>query len=111
MDDAVNRYARELIEAINAAVTNDPAVRECRDRARAAGIELELSLEAVVGVKDGGGAAADSATVTSSVIPGSRRAAASRQAFEITPADKRFLRSLRIAAEEASEVPPRPTER
>ncbi len=36
-----------MIEAINTAVANDPAVQACRARARAAGVELNLSLEAV----------------------------------------------------------------
>jgi hypothetical protein len=102
VDDAVNRYARELIEAISAAVANDPAVLECRERARAAGIELELSLEAVVGVKNRAGAR-EGATTASTVIPPSRRPMSPQHAFDISAADRRFLRSLRIAAEVTTE--------
>jgi hypothetical protein len=83
VDEAVNRYARDLIEAINAAVAGDPAVRACRERARAAGVDLEVSIEAMVGVNGG-------------TLP-------PRRSFEITAADRRFLRSLRIAAEETTE--------
>ena len=49
MDDVVNRMARELADAIAAAVAEDPRVEACRERARAAGFEMRVSLEAVVG--------------------------------------------------------------
>ena len=49
MDDVVNRMARELSDAIAAAVAEDPRVEACRERARAAGYEMKLSLEAVIG--------------------------------------------------------------
>ena len=48
MDD-VNRFARELADAIAAAVAANPQVEACRERARAAGFEMRVSLEAVVG--------------------------------------------------------------
>ena len=48
MDD-VNRFARELADAIAAAVAANPEVEACRERARAAGFEMRVSLEAVVG--------------------------------------------------------------
>ena len=48
MDD-VNRFARELADAIAAAVAENPQVEACRERARAAGYEMRVSLEAVVG--------------------------------------------------------------
>jgi hypothetical protein len=103
VDEAVNRYARELIEAINAAVARDPVVQACRERARVAGFELELSLEAVVGVKDRARASAREGT-TAAVIPSATRQLPSQRPFDITAADRRFLRSLRIAAEETSEA-------
>ena len=49
MDDVVNRMARELSDAIAAAVAEDPRVEACRERARAAGFEMRVSLEAVIG--------------------------------------------------------------
>ena len=49
MDDVVNRMARELSDAIAAAVAEDPRVEACRERARAAGFEMKLSLEAIIG--------------------------------------------------------------
>ena len=49
MDDVVNRLARELADAIAAAVADDPQVEACREKARAAGFEMKVTLEAVVG--------------------------------------------------------------
>ena len=49
MDDVVNRFARELADAIAAAVAENPQVEACRERARAAGFEMKVTLEAVVG--------------------------------------------------------------
>ena len=49
MDDVVNRLARELADAIAAAVAEDARVEACRERARAAGFEMKVSLEAVIG--------------------------------------------------------------
>ena len=49
MDDVVNRIARELSDAIAAAVAEDARVEACRERARAAGFEMRVSLEAVIG--------------------------------------------------------------
>ena len=41
MDDMVNRFARELADAIAAAVSNNAEVEACRERARAAGLRNE----------------------------------------------------------------------
>ncbi len=49
MDDTVNRLAKELAQAIAAAVQSDPNVEACRAKARAAGYELHLSIDAEVG--------------------------------------------------------------
>ena len=49
MDDVVNRFARELADAIAAAVAENPQVEACREKARAAGFEMRVTLEAVVG--------------------------------------------------------------
>jgi myo-inositol-1-phosphate synthase len=97
MDDVVNRLARELSDTIAAAVAEDPRVEACRERARAAGFELKLSLEAVIGfVNRTPGAIAK--------LPAVQKAARTeRRNFEISANDKRFLRSLRIAADETQE--------
>ena len=99
MDDVVNRLAKELSDAIAAAVAEDPRVEACRERARAAGFELRLSMEAVIGF-------------VSRVQPGAlakvgpapqKPARTERRNFEISANDRRFLRSLRIAADETQE--------
>jgi hypothetical protein len=97
MED-VNRFARELADAIAAAVAESPQVEACRERARAAGYEMRVTLEAVVGfVTREKGGALTKVTTPARVVPAQR-------ALEITANDRRFLRSLRIAADEPSEV-------
>lgn len=97
MDD-LNRFARELADAIAAAVAENPKVEACRERARAAGYEMRVSLEAVVGFmnREKGGALTKVAA-PARVVPAAQRP------FEITANDRRFLRSLRIAADETTE--------
>ena len=99
MDDVVNRLARELSDAIAAAVADDARIEACREKARAAGFELKVSLEAVIGFvnRSNNGALARVSASTKAAR------AAERRSFEISANDKRFLRSLRIAADEAEE--------
>ena len=105
MDD-VNRFARELADAIAAAVAANPEVEACRERARAAGFEMRVSLEAVVGFmsrenrenREGRekGAAVTKVSTPARLLPPQRT-------FDITANDRRFLRSLRIAADATPE--------
>jgi hypothetical protein len=96
MDD-VNRFARELADAIAAAVAENPKVEACRERARAAGYEMRLSLEAVVGfINREKAGALTRVSAPARVVPAQR-------SLEITANDRRFLRSLRIAADETTE--------
>jgi hypothetical protein len=98
MDDVVNRMARELSDAIAAAVAEDPRVEACRERARAAGFEMKLSLEAVIGFVN-----RTTPGALTRVAPVQKTRASDRRNFEISANDKRFLRSLRIAADETQE--------
>jgi hypothetical protein len=100
MDDVVNRLARELSDAISAAVADDARVEAARERARAAGFEMKISLEAVIGFMNRSNSTA-LAKVGAPLVKAAR--AAERPSFEISANDKRFLRSLRIAADEAQE--------
>jgi hypothetical protein len=101
MDDVVNRLARELSDAIAASVAEDPRIEACRERARAAGFEMKVSLEAVIGFMN---RTAPGALAKIGPTPQkAARAAAERRNFEMSANDKRFLRSLRIAADEAQE--------
>jgi hypothetical protein len=97
MDDVVNRFARELADAIAGAVAEDPKVEACRERARAAGFEMRVTLEAVVGFMN------RNTTNAIARVPTPARVVSTRRAFDITANDRRFLRSLRIAADEAAE--------
>lgn len=106
MDDVVNRFARELADAIAAAVAESTEVEACRARARAEGYEMRLTLEAVVGFanrtdKQPGDADQKTAPSTGRATP--------KRSGDMTANDRRFLRSLRIASEDAKvEEPDRP---
>ena len=102
MDDVVNRFARELADAIAAAVAENAQVEACREKARAAGFEMKVTLEAVVGFVSRSQTAA-LAKVTAATPPRPVRDVQPRRTFEVTANDRRFLRSLRIAADETAE--------
>lgn len=99
MDDVTNRLAREMADAIAAAVADDQRVEACRERARAAGYELRVTLEAVVGfagrTRPGGPVQPRQGKA--------RQRVTETQPAEISANDRRFLRSLRIAADEPTE--------
>jgi hypothetical protein len=97
MDEAVTRYARELVDAIASAAARDTTVEACRRKARAAGYEMRVTLEALVSFasRTPDGRPPNPAT--------SPRDSTPRRPFEVTASDRRFLRSLRIAADEATE--------
>jgi hypothetical protein len=116
MDDTVNRLAKELAQAIAAAVAADANVEACRARARAAGFELHLSIEAEVGFAN--------RAKTTALVRARRPQAASAApqnggqqnttnaawgkkpagSRELTASDRLFLKSLRIAPDEIPEV-------
>ncbi|HVL66671.1 MAG TPA: hypothetical protein VM364_05360 [Vicinamibacterales bacterium] len=100
MDDVVNRLARELTDAMNAAVADDARVEAVREKARAAGFEMKVSLEAVIGFMSRSN---QTALARVSGPPARAVRSVERRSFEISANDKRFLRSLRIAADEAEE--------
>ena len=99
MDDVVNRFARELADAIAAAVAENPQVEACREKARAAGFEMKVTLEAVVGFVS----RSQSSALAKVAAPRQAREAQPKRNFEVTANDRRFLRSLRIAADETAE--------
>ena len=103
MDDVVNRFARELADAIAAAVAENAQVEACREKARAAGFEMKVTLEAVVGFVN----RSQQTTTALAKVGTTARAAREiqpRRTFEVTANDRRFLRSLRIAADETPEA-------
>ena len=96
MDSRMNQLARELTDAISAAIAADAGVEACREKARAAGYHMRVSLEAVVGFtsrdRKGPRKAVDRGPATDSGQP-----------FEMSANDRRFLKSLRISADEPTE--------
>ena len=96
MDDVVNRFAKELADAIAAAVAENSEVEACRAKAREAGFDMRVTLEAVVGFVNRN----NDAAVTKVMTP-ARLLTTGRKAFDLTANDRRFLRSLRIGIDEA----------
>jgi hypothetical protein len=91
----MKQLARELTEAVSAAVSKDARVEACREKARAAGYDMRVSLEAVVSFTSRD---AESGGKT----PGGRRAS-NKLGLDMSANDRRFLKSLRIAADETTE--------
>jgi hypothetical protein len=77
-------------------------VEACREKARAAGFEMKVTLEAVVGFVS----RSQQSSALAKVAAPARvaREAQPKKSFEVTANDRRFLRSLRIAADEAAEL-------
>jgi hypothetical protein len=94
MDSLVNQLARELTDAIAAAVADDARIEACREKARAAGFDIRVSLEAVIGFAD---------RAQGTVRPGPARKPKERSSLEMSANDRRFLKSLRISADEPTE--------
>lgn len=97
MDDTVNRLAKELADAMAAAVASDPRVEACRARAREAGYDMRVSLEAEIGFASRTGKRARSSRVALN------RASHAARHESMTDNDRRFLRSLRIATDAQTE--------
>jgi hypothetical protein len=93
----VNRYATELADAIAAAVAENAQVEACRAKAREAGFDMKVTLEAVVGFMNRNGGSVTKITTPARLLPAKRQ-------FDLTANDRRFLRSLRIQAEESKEA-------
>jgi hypothetical protein len=96
MDDVQNRFARELADAVAAAVAQSADVERCRERARSAGYHLHLTLDATVGFAPLAGHESAESAATPLVV------AEELPVFEVSANDRRFLRSLRIAADEVN---------
>jgi hypothetical protein len=96
MDPVVNQLARDLVDAIAAVVADDARVEACREKARAAGYELTIGLEASVGFisRTQGDAPR--------VVNGVKALPPAQVPLEMTANDRRFLKSLRISADETT---------
>ena len=98
MNDVVNRLSRELADAMAAAVADDHRVEACHEKARAAGYSMKVSLEAVIGFanrpKREGLAKAGVAVAKGGSVG---------EIGVMSSNDRRFLRSLWIAVDEAGQ--------
>jgi hypothetical protein len=97
MDDVVNRFAKELADAIAAVVADSREVEACRARVREAGFDMRVTLEAIVGFVNRNSVG----NVTRITAP--RFLPPARPQLDLSSNDRRFLSSLRIAADEISE--------
>jgi hypothetical protein len=95
MDSVVNQLAREITDAIAAAVAGDARVEACREKARAAGFEVRVSLETAVGFVD--------RSAPTQPKPALSRRQPPKSSFEMSANDRRFLKSLRISSDETAE--------
>ncbi len=98
MDDVVNRLSRELADAMAAAVADDHRVEACHEKARAAGYNIKVSIEAVIGFAN----RAKRDRMAEAGVAVAKRAPV-KDTSGMTSKDRRFLRSLRIAADEVSQ--------
>lgn len=95
MDDTMNRLARDIAEAIAAAAASDARVEACRERARAEGYDVRVSIDAVFAF-----VARPTTALTRVAGP---KAQTAKHPLEISANDRRFLRSLRIAVDGPTE--------
>ena len=97
MDPVVNQLARDLVDAIAAVVAEDPRVETCREKAREAGYELTIALDASVGF------ISRTHGDSPKVVSGVKALPPAQLPLEMTANDRRFLKSLRISADETTE--------
>ena len=96
MDSLMNQLAREMTDAIASVVASDPKIEACCEKARAAGLDMRVSLETVIGF-------AEKPAQTGGAKAAKARPAAPKTTFEMSANDRRFLKSLRISADETQE--------
>jgi hypothetical protein len=99
MDDVPNKLARELASAIAAAIANDVKVEACREKSRAAGFEMRIAIEAVIGFAK----RLKPQALTKVGAPAQKTTP--EYSMEMNANDRRFLRSLRIAVDDTPTDP------
>jgi hypothetical protein len=95
MEEVTKRFAREMAKAIAAASARDPRVAACRARARAAGFDMKVSVEAIIGFDARPAEQSGEASATVSAPPA--------VPFEVSGSDRQFLKSLRIVVDDVQE--------
>jgi hypothetical protein len=92
-ESLANRLARELADAIAAAAAGDPRVEACHAKARESGLELKVALTAAVRCVD------STCPPVTPGLAGESPAIVSPTRAELTAADRRFLKALRIGSD------------
>ena len=92
-EDNLRPMVRDLEKSIERAISSSPQVEECLSRVREAGYEISLVLQATL-VFAPTGELDETAAETLAGISGAKGAS-----FRISPLDKKFLRSLKIAVD------------
>ncbi len=92
-EDKLRPMVRDLEKSIERAISSSPQVEECLSRVRDAGYEVSLVLQATL-VFAPTGQLDETAAETLAGISGEKGAS-----FRISPLDKKFLRSLKIAVD------------
>jgi len=93
-EDRIKRLARDLEKSLERAIERSPQVEECLDRIKAEGYDVALVLDATLAFAPSGqmdGGAVDRLAGGSEGV-----------SFRMSPLDKKFLRSLKIAVDEES---------
>jgi hypothetical protein len=93
VEDRVNILARELGDVIGEVVAASPLVEAVREKARVEGYEMRVTLEAIIAFVTRGDSK-HSPEKTTALVP------VSKANQEYTANDRRFMRSLRIAADD-----------
>jgi hypothetical protein len=101
MDARVNQLARELTDAISAAVAGDARVAAIREKSATEGLDLRLTLEAIITFVDRSGRVEVGDGDEEPVEATARKPVA--RPFEMSANDRRFLKSLRISADEPTQ--------
>jgi hypothetical protein len=102
MDPVINQMARELADVISAVVAGDTRVEACREKARAAGYDMRVALDAAITfVPLAGAMQADGTALVP--VSGGKVAPTPKASLDMTANDRRFLKSLRISADETAE--------
>jgi hypothetical protein len=95
-EDKLTRLVRDLERSIEQAIGSSPQVEECLARVRAEGYDASLVLQATLAFAPRGKLNQDEVEELDS---GSRGSVAR---FKMSPHDKKFLRSLKIAVDDDS---------
>ena len=96
-EDKLRPMVRDLEKSIERAIASSPQVEECLSRVRDAGYEVSLVLQATL-VFAPTGQLDETAAETLAGISSEKGAS-----FRISPLDKKFLRSLKIAVDATPE--------